>query len=70
MSTLPTNEPPRKQPPNVYTVMLILSTVFMLIAVVAMLIEAGRWAPDYWNTRTAQPSVMHIEADAGSLFRG
>ncbi|WP_197138006.1 hypothetical protein [Crateriforma conspicua] len=50
--------------------MLILSTVFMLIAVVAMLIEAGRWAPDYWNTRTAQPSVMHIEADAGSLFRG
>jgi len=47
----------RKQPANVYTVMLILSVVFLLIAVIAMIIEYRRYAPDYWKTTTAQPSA-------------
>ncbi len=64
MSTLPSNEPVRKQPPSVYTVMLILSTVFMLIAVIAMFVEAGRWGPDYWNVSSARPNVMVIQQDA------
>ena len=48
----------RKQPPSVYTVMLLLSMLFMLIAVIAMWIELNRWGPDYWSTSTARPSVM------------
>jgi hypothetical protein len=36
---------------TIYTVMLILSALFMLIA------EARRYAPDYWQTSTARPSV-------------
>lgn len=62
MSTLPSTEN-RKQPPSVYTVMLLLSMVFMLIAVVAMWIELQRWAPDYYRTNTANPSVMVMPAD-------
>lgn len=62
MSTLPSNETPRSQSPNVYTVMLILSTLFMLIAVIAMFIEWRRWAPDYGDTSSARPSVMLINA--------
>lgn len=47
-----------KQPPSVYTVLLLLSMLFLLIAVVAMWIELRRWAPDYYRTNTANPSVM------------
>jgi hypothetical protein len=47
----------RKQPPNVYTVMLIVSVLFMLIAVVAMVIELRRYAPEYSTTSTARPNV-------------
>jgi len=47
----------RKQPANVYTVMLILSVVFLLIAVVAMVIEYNRYAPDYWKTTNARPAA-------------
>ncbi len=57
MSTQLTSEPVRKQPPNVYTVMLIVSVVFLLIAVIAMVIEYRRYAPDYWQTNTARPSA-------------
>ncbi|MCO8120483.1 hypothetical protein NHH03_01945 [Stieleria sp. TO1_6] len=57
MSTLPSNEG-GKQPPSVYTVMLILSMVFLLIAVISMWIELNRWAPDYFRTRQAQPQVQ------------
>lgn len=57
MSIQPTSELVRKQPPNVYTVMLIVSVVFLLIAVVAMVIEYRRYAPDYWQTNTARPNA-------------
>lgn len=57
MSIQPTSEPVRKQPPNVYTVVLIVSVVFLLIAVVAMVIEYRRYAPDYWQTNTARPNA-------------
>ena len=63
MSTLPsTEQPSRKQPPSVYTVMLLLSMVFMLIAVIAMWIELQRWAPEYYRTNTANPQVMVMPA--------
>lgn len=57
MSTLPSNDN-RKQPSSVYTVMLLLSMLFMLIAVLAMWNELQRWAPDFYRTNTANPSVM------------
>ncbi|MGB1925567.1 MAG: hypothetical protein ACPHL6_03500 [Rubripirellula sp.] len=57
MSTLPSSEN-RKQPASVYTVMLLLSMLFMLIAVIAMYLELQRWAPDFYRTNTANPSVM------------
>jgi len=37
--------------------MLIVSVVFLLIAVVAMVIEYRRYAPDYWQTNTARPNA-------------
>ena len=62
MSTLPSTDS-RKQPPSVYTVMLLLSMIFMLIAVIAMWIELQRWQPDLYRTGDAQPSVMVMPAD-------
>ena len=62
MSTLPSTEN-RKQPPSVYTVMLLLSMLFMLIAVIAMWMELNRWAPDYWRTNSASPGAMVMPAD-------
>lgn len=58
MSTLPSNEIPRKQTANVYTVMLALSVLFMLIAVIAMFVELRRYAPEYYNTSSARPNVQ------------
>ena len=43
--------------------MLLLSMVFLLIAVIAMWIELRRWQPDYWRTGTAAPSAMVLPAD-------
>jgi NADH:ubiquinone oxidoreductase subunit 4 (subunit M) len=43
---------------SIYTVMLLVSMLFMAIAVIAMYMELNRWAPDYYRTNTAQPSVM------------
>ena len=63
MATQPSTESNSKQPPSVYTVMLLLSMLFMLIAVIAMWIELSRWAPDYYRTNTANPSVMVMPAD-------
>ncbi len=62
MSTLPSTEN-RKQPPSIYTVMLFLSMIFMLIAVIAMFIELGRWGPDYYRTSEANPTVMVTPSD-------
>ena len=62
MSTQPLNEPTGKQPPSIYTVVLLLGMLFMLIAVIAMWIELSRWAPDYYRTGTAQPNVMVMPA--------
>ncbi|MCS7470993.1 hypothetical protein NZK35_30425 [Stieleria sp. ICT_E10.1] len=59
MSTLPSTEG-GKQPPSVYTVMLVLSMVFLLIAVIAMWIELRRWAPDYFRTSGANPMVQVV----------
>lgn len=64
MSTQLSNVPLRKQPMTIYTVMLILSALFMLIAVVAMWLEARRYAPDYWQTSTARPSVSAQDVSA------
>ena len=63
MSTLPSTEN-RKQPPSVYTVMLLLSMLFMLIAVIAMWMELNRWAPEYDRTSEANPRVMVIPDDS------
>lgn len=54
---------PRQANANVYAVMLILSAVFMLIAVIAMIMEYKRYAPDYWKTTTARPSVSAQSVD-------
>ena len=67
MSTLPSTEKKTKQPASVYTVMLFLSMIFMLIAVIAMWIEYQRYAPQYWKTQDAQPSVMIMPTDQGYL---
>ena len=48
----------RKQPPSIYTVMLIISAIFMLIACIAMFVELNRWAPDYHRTQSANPQAM------------
>ena len=58
MSSQASTEPTGKQPPSVYTVMLLLSMVFMLIAVIAMIVELSRWYPDLWRTQAAQPTAM------------
>ncbi|TWT83492.1 hypothetical protein CA13_49570 [Planctomycetes bacterium CA13] len=65
MSTLPSIEPKHsgKQPTSVYTVMLLLSVLFLLIAVILMIVELGRWAPDYYSTRAAQPGAMVVHVD-------
>lgn len=57
----------RKQPPSVYTVMLLLSMLFLLIAVIAMIIELRRWQPDYFNTQQARPMVMVTPVDDAML---
>ncbi|MEM6474236.1 MAG: hypothetical protein AAF802_32155 [Planctomycetota bacterium] len=62
MSTLPPSD--AKQPPSVYTVMLVLSMVFLLIAVIAMFVEFQRWKPDYWRTQQAKPTVQVISIPA------
>ena len=49
--------PIRKQGMNIFTIMLLLSVLFMLVAVIAMVVEARRYAPEYWNTNQARPSV-------------
>jgi len=69
VSTLPSNEPARskKQPPSVYTVMLLLSMLFMLVAVIAMFVELRRWEPDYYRTNNARPNVMVRPADGPFL---
>ncbi|MGV3483628.1 MAG: hypothetical protein ACO1RT_04320 [Planctomycetaceae bacterium] len=57
MSTQLSSDRPRKQPANIYTVMLLLSMLFMLVAVVAMFIELRRYAPEYYKTNAATPNV-------------
>jgi len=61
VSTQVTSGIPRKQPANVYTVMLVLSVVFLLIAVIAMIIEYRRYAPDYWKTGNARPAGAAVQ---------
>ncbi len=63
MSTQPLNEPTGKQPPSIYTVFLLLSMLFMLIAVIAMTVELMRWSPQFHGTNEARPSVMVMPAE-------
>ncbi len=60
MSTQPLNEPGgRKQGANVYTVMLLMSMLFMLIAVIAMFIEFRSYEGTLpWKTDEARPQVL------------
>jgi len=37
--------------------MLLMSMIFMLVAVVAMFMEMNRYAPDYHKTTSATPNV-------------
>jgi hypothetical protein len=43
--------------------MLLLSMIFMLVAVIAMWMELKRWAPEYHRTSTANPSAMVVPDD-------
>lgn len=43
--------------------MLLLSMVFLLIAVIAMIVELRRWAPEYYRTNAAKPTVMVAPID-------
>ncbi|MGB7347859.1 MAG: hypothetical protein WBD20_26780 [Pirellulaceae bacterium] len=54
----------RKQPASVYTVMLVLSMLFLLVAVIAMYIELNRWAPNYYRTNEATPQVMVLPSNS------
>lgn len=60
MSTQLSSEKSRKQPPSVYTVMLLLSMLFMAVAVIAMYIELSRYEPQYYRTNEGQPNVMVV----------
>jgi len=62
VSTQLSSSPVRKHPMNIYTMMLILSALFMFIAVIAMWIEARRYAPDYWQTSGARPAAVSTPA--------
>jgi len=50
----------QKQGASIYTVLLILSLLFMLIAVIAMWMEVRRYQPDYWKATTASPAAGMI----------
>ena len=54
---------------SIYTVMLLVSMLFMAIAVFAMFMERSRYAPDYYRTNTAQPNVM-VQPIAGMNHYG
>ena len=64
MSTQVSSPQGPKQSFNVYTMMLVISTVALLIAVIAMFIELGRYAPDYYNTTSGRPSVSSHSVQA------
>ncbi|WP_145350838.1 hypothetical protein [Roseimaritima multifibrata] len=54
------NDIPRKQNANIYTVMLLVSMLFMLVAVIAMFVEFRRYEGTLpWKTDEARPQVMH-----------
>ncbi|TWU06235.1 hypothetical protein Pla52n_19550 [Stieleria varia] len=48
--------------------MLLLSMLFMLIAVIAMIIEMRRWAPDYFRTNSARPTTMVVQSPSQHLL--
>ena len=49
--------PARKRGLDIYTVMLLLSVLFMTVAVIAMTIEMRRYLPQLWKTDEARPVV-------------
>ncbi len=50
----------QKQGFSIYTVLLLLSMIFMLIAVIAMYVELGRYSPDYWDINTGRVGGMVV----------
>jgi hypothetical protein len=60
VSTQLSSETSRKQPASVYTIMLLLSMLFMIVAVIAMWLELNRYAPEYFNTGSAKPNVKVV----------
>ncbi len=53
----------QKQRLNVYTMMLILATIFMIVAIVMLWLELGKYDTwPYWNTQEAKPSVSYIQS--------
>lgn len=42
---------------DIYTVMLLLSVLFMTVAVIAMTVEMRRYLPELWDTGKARPGV-------------
>lgn len=58
---------PAKPKPNLFTVSVLLAMLFMLIAVIAMFIELGRYEPEYYKTNAARPVVMLPTSDRVTL---
>lgn len=59
MSTQVSNEAPRKQSANIYFVMLLMSMLFLLVAVIAMFVELSRYESSRpWVTDEARPQQV------------
>jgi hypothetical protein len=60
VSTPLSNSGGRKQPVNVYTVMMIVSFIMLLLACILMFMELRRYggAGAPWNTQEAQPQQV------------
>ncbi|XZE52735.1 hypothetical protein SH139x_004438 [Planctomycetaceae bacterium SH139] len=50
----------QKQGFSIYTVLLLLSMIFMLIAVIAMYVELKRYQPDYWEVTSGRIGGMIV----------
>lgn len=47
--------------------MLLLSMLFMLIAVIAMYVEYERWGPEYYRTNSATNSMI-VDSNQSSIL--
>ena len=67
MSTPLSNSGGRKQPMNVYTVMMIVSFILLLLACILMFMELRRYSGSAapWNTQDAKPQQVHRTIPSG-----